>query len=277
MLSLGKIGFGGLISGLILNNVIERQMNNPDIEIYEPVDTVSVVIPCYNEESFIETTLLSLIGQSIINEYPEYFEIVLANNNSTDNSVAIAENYVDKVINVNQKGKLYARNEGINAASGNIIVAADADIYFPSSWLNTLLEPFNNIHSSTYDANISGSTGSVFNPDIPGIPVQLYNIAQFLDKRFVHTTVISGANSAFWKHKYYQIGRFNENFNQMSINEMHYEEENKFGKELSKLGKIVYKLNASCLHLGGRRTGCRIGITNKDYCISQGIGIQRFG
>ncbi len=262
---------------LTLNKFIENEMNSPVTHTFKPIDTVSIVIPCFNEEEFIKRTLQSINNQSIINEYPDYFEIILANNNSTDNSVSIAKNYVDKIINVTQKGKLYARNQGIQKSSGNIIVAADADIQYPSFWLNTLLEPINNMNNSRYKTNISGVTGSVYNPDIPGIPVCLYNIGQFINKTLICKNSMSGSNSAFWKHEYYKIGGFNESFNQMDINKMHYEEEDKFGEQLSKLGEIVYKLNASCLHLGGQRTGCRIGTTDKQVCNNYKIGIERFG
>ncbi len=272
-----KHGISAVLGTLTVNGFIEREMNNPNIETFKPIDTVSIIIPCYNEEPFIKRTLQSIRGQSIINEYPEMFEIILANNNSTDNSVVIAENYVDKVINVTQKGKLYARNQGILNSSGNIIVAADADIYYPPLWLNTLLEPFNNINSSTYNPSISGTSGSIYNPHIPGIPIPLYNISQYINKTLLDTTNMSGANSAFWKHKYYNIGMFNEQINQMNIKEMHQAEEIQFGRNLSKLGKIVFKLNAMAIHLGGERTGCRIGSTNKEYCANQGISIKRFG
>jgi len=274
---ISKYGLSAILGTLTVNGFIEREMNNPEIDTFKPIDTVSIIIPCYNEEPFIKRTLQSIRGQSIINEYPEYFEVILANNNSTDNSVPIAESYIDKLINVTQKGKLYARNQGIANASGNIIVAADADIYYPPLWLNTLLEPFNNINNPQYNSNISGTNGSIYNPSIPGIPPQIYNISQFINKYTINTTSMSGSNSAFWKHKYYQVGRFNENFNQMNINEMHYHEENNFGKQLNKLGKVIYKLNANCIHLGGLRSGCRIGATNKEYCINQGISIKRFG
>ena len=274
---ISKYGISAILGTLTVNGFIEREMNNPHIETFKPIDTVSIIIPCFNEEPFIKRTLQSIRGQSIINEYPEYFEIILANNNSTDNSVPIAEPYIDKLINVTQKGKLYARNQGISIAKGNIIVAADADVYYPPLWLNTLLEPFNNINSSTYNSNISGTTGSVYNPDIPGIPVQLYNIAHYLNRILLDRTNMSGANSAFWKHKYYNIGRFSESINQMNIKEMHQAEEIQFGRNLSKLGKIIFKLNAMGIHLGGERTGCRIGTTNKEYCVNQGISIKRFG
>lgn len=265
-----------ILGSLTLNDFIEKEMSNSDIKIYEPVDNISIVIPVYNEERFIEKTLKSLRDQTIIQHYPDYFELILVNNNSTDNSLKLAEPYVDNIINVTTRGKLYARNQGIKQSNSNIIVAADADVYYPPFWLNTLLEPFNNTKNQNF-SNLSGTTGSVYNPEIPGIPVQLYNTGQFINKYLVHPNSMSGSNSAFWKHKYYQVGKFNEQFNQMSIKEMHNEEENKFGKKLSKLGRIIYKLNACCVHLGGERTGCRIGITDIKYCENQGIGIQRFG
>lgn len=263
-----------ILGTLTVNSFIERAMDNPHLETFKPVDNTSIIIPCFNEERFIKKTLQSINGQSIINEYPEYFEIILANNNSTDNSVDIAEAYTDKIINVTQKGKLCARNQGILHSKGNIIVAADADIYYPPFWLNTLLEPFNNIESQSYNPTISGSSGSIYNPSIPGIPVQLYNISQYINKTIFDTTNMSGANSAFWKHKYYQIGRFNTTINQMNIKDVHQEEEKGFGKRLSIIGSIVFKLNAKCIHLGGERTGCRIGSTDKKLC--NGIGIERF-
>lgn len=272
-----KHGLSTILGTLTINGFIEREMNNPTIETFKPIDTVSIIIPCYNEEPFIKRTLQSIRGQSIINEYPEHFEVILANNNSTDNSVPIAEPYIDKLINVTQKGKLYTRSQGISIAKGNIIVAADADVYYPPLWLNTLLEPFNNTTSPTYNPNISGTSGSIYNPYIPGIPIPLYNISQYINKTIFDKTNMSGANSAFWKHKYYQIGKFNESINQLNIKEMHQAEEIQFGKNLSKLGKIIFKLNAMGIHLGGERTGCRIGSTNKEYCVNQGISIERFG
>jgi glycosyltransferase involved in cell wall biosynthesis len=270
-----KFAISGILGTLTVNGFIEREMNNQDIETLDPIDTVSIVIPSFNEEAFIKRCLSSIKGQSILQEHEDMFEIILVDNNSTDKTVEIGSRYTNKTIINPIKGKLVSRNLGISVARGNIIVAADADCYYPPFWLNTLLEPFNNLNG-IYD-HISGTSGSIFNPNIPGIPSPLYNISQYLNKKFVDMTNMSGANSAFWKHKYYQIGRFNENINQMDIGNMHQEEEINFGKNLSKLGEIIFKLNASCWHLGGSKTGCRIGSTSKDICDSYGIGIQRFG
>ena len=48
-----------------------------------------------------------------------------------------------------------------------------------------------------------------------------------------------------------------EYINQMNIKEMLKEEEQGFGLKLSELGKVVFKLNANCIHFGGQKIGCR--------------------
>lgn len=275
-MSILRTGLSVVLGTLTASGFIERGMNNPDIETFKPIDTVSVVIPCFNEERYIKKTLSSIKGQSIIQEYPEYFEIILVDNGSTDNSVNIADVYADKIILEPRKGKLSARNRGISEANGNIIVGADADMYYPSFWLNTLLEPFNNVDRNGYDPHISGVTGSIYNANIPGVPSSVYNIVHFIDRTIIYPNNMSGANSAFWKHRYYQVGMFNENINQLNAEEMHREEERRFGINLTKLGKIIFKLNAKGIHLGGERTGCRIGTTNNEICKSQKINIERF-
>lgn len=271
-----KFLISGTLSTLTVNGFIEREMNNPHMDTFEPIDTVSIVIPSFNEERYIKKTLTSIRGQSIIEEYPDFFQLLIVDNGSTDNTVDIAERYADKVIIERRKGKLNARNTGIRESSGNIIVAADADIYFPCFWLNTIMEPFNNI-DNPYNTNISGVSGSIYNSNLPGIPTFVYNIAHFIDKTIVYPNNMSGANSAFWKHHYYELGGFNENINQLNAEEMHQEEERDFGTKLTKLGRVIFKLNAKCVHLGGEKTGCRIGTTSRDKCIDYGIGIKRFG
>ena len=70
------------------------------------------------------------MNRVVIQEYPNFFDLVLVDSGSTDDTVKIAEHYVDKIINVPIRGKLTARNIGIDQAIGNLIVSADADCYF---------------------------------------------------------------------------------------------------------------------------------------------------
>jgi len=274
---LSKLGLSSILGCLTINGFIEREMNNPEINTFKPIDTISIIVPSFNEEKFIKKSLSSIKGQSIINEYPEYFETILVDSGSSDNTVNIAEPYVDRIITTKIRGKLTARNLATAHSRGNIIVSVDSDSYYPPHWLNTLLEPFNNISSPNYISNISGVVGSTYDANIPGVPIILHNIAHVIERKIINPSQMVGRNSAYWKHHFYNVGLFNESINQMNIKEMLKEEEHGFGIKLSKLGKVIYKLNANCTHLGGNRIGCRLGTSDKLFCENQGISIQRFG
>lgn len=268
-----KLAVSAILGTLTVSGFIEREMHNSDMDTIEPIDDVSIIVPSFNEEAFIKKSLSSISGQSIIQEYPSRFEIILVDSGSNDNTVKIAESYADKIITTTKRGKLTALNLAIDQANGNIIVSTDADTIYPYFWLNSLLKPFNNLEHD----NLMCVVGSTYDQYIPGIPTPIRNISEWVDRNILNPKRIVGRNSAFWKHGFYQIGKFDETINQMDVNAMIEEEECGFGEKLSKLGKIVFKMNANCVHLGSERIGCRHGLVNRDKCIGYGIGIERFG
>lgn len=268
-----RIAISGVLGTLTVSGFIEREMNNPYVDTIEPIDNVSIIVPSFNEEPFIKKCLSSIRGQSIIQEYPQRFEIILVDSGSEDRSVELATPYVDRIISTSVRGKLTARNLAIGQAKGNIIVSVDSDSYYGPFWLNSLLKPFNDLKHD----NLVCVVGSTYDPYIPGVPTSIKNIVELIDRNIIHPKRVMGRNSAFWKHDYYLVGRFNENINQMNVNEMMDEEEYDFGEKLSKLGKVIFKMNANCVHMGGQRIGCRLGTVNKDVCNSYGINIKRFG
>ena len=87
-------------------------------------DLVSVVIPVYNAEAFLEETLLSVINQT----YPN-IEIVAVDDGSKDGSIAILEKYKEHVRIIKQpnSGAATARNKGVQEARGEWIAFVDAD------------------------------------------------------------------------------------------------------------------------------------------------------
>src|ERR1035437_9820650 len=89
---------------------------------------VSVVIPAYNEEKYIGACLDSLMDQK---EKPD--EIIVVNNNSTDNTAKIVKKYPVRLINEEQQGMIPARNRGFNEAKFEIIARTDADTILPRS------------------------------------------------------------------------------------------------------------------------------------------------
>ena len=94
-------------------------------EVKRPV--VSVVVPVYNTELFLEECLHSLEKQTLTD-----IEIILVNDGSTDNSGELLREYAGKdarcvyVEQANQ-GLSAARNTGIEYASGHYLAFLDSD------------------------------------------------------------------------------------------------------------------------------------------------------
>lgn len=265
-----KTGALGILGTLASSTMIEEYMKNYDTNIQPPIDSVSIIMPSYNEEYFIETAVLSIRDQSIIQNYPDLFEFIIVDSNSTDKTIEFAEPFVDKIITA-PRGKLTARNLATDRSDGNIIVSVDADTFYPHHWLNTLLKPF----SDPKYQNVVGVNGSTIDRSIIGVPSSIRNILELIDK-MMYPKKLLGRNSAYYKHIYYLIGRFNENINQFNMEEMLKEEEMGFGERMSKIGSVIYKMNASCIHLGGQKIACRWKFENKDECIHYGFGKDRF-
>lgn len=95
---------------------------------------ISVIIPTYNEEGFIEKTLLQLIQL----KQEADIEIIVSDGNSLDRTVEIASSYA-KVIE-SGKGKGKQLNEGAKHAAGDILFFVHADIYVPQGALKKITE-----------------------------------------------------------------------------------------------------------------------------------------
>lgn len=98
---------------------------------------ISVVIPVYNEAKRLPKCLQSLQQQTT-----QPLEIIVVDNNSTDNSAKIARQYGATVIREKRQGISYTRTTGFNAAQGAIIARLDADTVANPSWLQSCQEAF---------------------------------------------------------------------------------------------------------------------------------------
>jgi glycosyltransferase involved in cell wall biosynthesis len=96
----------------------------------------SVIIPVYNKERFLEKTINSVLNQSFTN-----FELLLINDGSTDNSLALLNQYTDKrirLISQTNQGVSAARNLGIQEAKAPYLAFLDADDLWESDHLETM-------------------------------------------------------------------------------------------------------------------------------------------
>ena len=92
---------------------------------------ISMIIPVYNAQRYLERTINSIINQSISFEN---IELILVDDNSSDNSKSIIEKYVNKYDNVigiystsNHGFPGFGRNKGIEIARGQYIMFSDND------------------------------------------------------------------------------------------------------------------------------------------------------
>jgi glycosyltransferase involved in cell wall biosynthesis len=91
--------------------------------VTEPI--VSIIIPCYNSARWIAATLDSALAQT----WPQK-EIVLINDGSTDDSLAIARRFESRhvrIIDQPNRGAAAARNAGVRASRGEYVQFLDAD------------------------------------------------------------------------------------------------------------------------------------------------------
>lgn len=109
---------------------------------------VSIIIPVYNCEKFLQKCLDSIVNQTL-----QEIEIICINDGSTDNSGRILEEYNDKrikIINKENGGQSSARNIGIDIAKGEYIGFVDSD-----DWVD--LDFFEKLYSAAkkYDTDIA--------------------------------------------------------------------------------------------------------------------------
>ncbi len=103
---------------------------------------LSIVVPFYNAEDHLERCLTSLTNQNLPKSD---YEIILINDGSTDNGIAIAEQFKNKHGNISvhcqkNKGLGATRNIGMHLAKGDYIYFIDADDYIAFNTLEILLE-----------------------------------------------------------------------------------------------------------------------------------------
>lgn len=97
-------------------------------------ELISVCITTKNEERYIESCLKSILNQT----YDGKEEIIVADSNSNDKTVEIAEKYADKII-VKDSTIAQGRNLAAKHAKGNILCFVDADVILSKNWFDTLI------------------------------------------------------------------------------------------------------------------------------------------
>ena len=168
---------------------------------------VTVMIPAYNEEKNILYTLQSLCLTST----KRVIEIIVVNNNSTDNTESIVKACGVRYINETVQGITAARNAGLGAARGKYVLNADADVLYPPDWIDEMVLPLElqNDICVTYGRFAflpSNNTGRLYY----FIYENIADLARYLNRRFKDEAVnVYGFNFAFRREQGMAVDWFN--------------------------------------------------------------------
>src|SRR5262245_34222035 len=121
---------------------------------------ISIVVPIYNVERYLDDCLLSLSAQT----YGD-LEVVMVDDGSTDGSAAIAAHHAERdprlrLVRQANHGLGHARNTGAAAASGEFLAFADSDDRLPADALELLLASLERTGSDFATGNIHRFTST---------------------------------------------------------------------------------------------------------------------
>lgn len=91
----------------------------------EPVSLVSFVVPAWNEEALLGRTLKDIFAAAQPLNVP--FEVVVADDASTDRTAEIAREHGARVVSINRRQIAATRNAGARVAQGDLLIFVDAD------------------------------------------------------------------------------------------------------------------------------------------------------
>lgn len=125
---------------------------------------VSIIIPTWNEQDRITDCLDNATRQTVMPH-----EVIVVDNRSTDNTVAVVQQYMQEHPEVpirllhqdEEQGLIPTRNYGLNHATGDVLGRVDADCMLKPDWVEVVAGIF------TEDAEAMGATGPVTYYDMP--------------------------------------------------------------------------------------------------------------
>lgn len=146
-----------------MNDFVQKKSNPP---------SVSLIIPCRNEEKYIGNCFESLIAKQ---DYPkESLEILVVDGMSEDKTREIVKNYAEKypfirLLENHKKFTPFALNIGIRKAEGEIIVRADAHTEYPKNYIKTLVYYMTEGYKGEKIDNVGGAVATPSLMDIAAV------------------------------------------------------------------------------------------------------------
>jgi len=137
---------------------------------------ISVVVPTFNEEKYVEKLLTTLSRQTIPRSD---YEIIIVDGGSRDRTLDICRKYADKIVMQKTPTVGGARNDGVKHAEAELVFTTDADCMVTSNLLERIIHDFNT------------------HPDV----VMVYGVVTPMERGFKNTFLIE-LNNVFVKILY---------------------------------------------------------------------------
>ncbi len=208
--------------------------------------TISVIIPAYNEEKYLPRTLDTVRAME---RKPD--EIIVVDGGSTDSTPQVAKAHDAKVLTIPHRGIGFARQKGLEAATGDIVAFTDADTIVPKDWLTKI--------EQTLDRpGVVGVFGNFIVPD-GWLPYRLYvntiqQVGNWLWWYIFRVPWAPGQNTAFLRSVGITVGGYPVDYKIAEDIEM--------VRRLMKRGKIVYRPDL-LVTSSGRRGNEGIGLLTR--------------
>lgn len=176
---------------------------------------ISVIIPIYNVEQYLERCL-----DSICNQTHNDLEIILINDGSTDNSLIIAENFSKKdsriyVVSQKNQGVSVARNRGIEMATGAYIAFVDPDDYVDLKYYDLMLNSIGsadlvvcNYHNTTNSGFLPLQEKTYFIEKLTGFE----SLNLLFDKKYTNSVIGVVIWNKLYKRELFDDLRFNKEY-----------------------------------------------------------------
>lgn len=166
--------------------------------------TVSIVVPAYNDSEGVRTTIECIKPQLADSRA----HLAVVDNGSTDETPSVIEEYTNDQVSLHHETGIQssyaARNTGIQKTDGEILAFVDADMTVPSDWLESALETFRAL-----DADYMGCNVELTLPDEPTIAARYDYHTGFPIGQYIEHHHFAGAGTLFVRRAVFKdVGLF---------------------------------------------------------------------
>jgi glycosyltransferase involved in cell wall biosynthesis len=151
--------------------------------------SISVVIPCYNEEEGVQKVIKSLPGC--------VDEVVVVDNNCTDRTAEVSRDLGARVVKETTKGYGAAYKAGLRAVTGDVTITMDGDCTYPSEQIEELVDFLVNNELDF----VSASRFPLKNPEAMSFTNKIGNMILTVAMLLLYGTGIRDSQSGMWVYR----------------------------------------------------------------------------